>query len=132
MAIFQNKLVILIVGGVALAGMVWYSFLRDRGDGSLLQTDDLTVATEADSDIVTTLLELRAVSLSGTIFTDPAFLLLQDFGSEIIPEPVGRPNPFAPLPGAAAANAAAAAAAAGAGAGAPSGNGGSTGGTPRQ
>lgn len=108
MAILQNKLVILLVGGVALAGMVWYSFLRDRGDGSLLQTDDLTQATEADSDIVSTLLELRAVSLSGTIFTDPAFLLLQDFGSEIIPEPVGRPNPFAPLQGAAAAGAGAA------------------------
>lgn len=107
MAIFQNKIVILLVGGVALAGMVWYSFLRDRGDGALLQTDDLTQATEADSDIVSTLLELRAVSLSGTIFTDPAFLLLQDFGSEIVPEPVGRPNPFAPLQGAAAASASA-------------------------
>lgn len=124
MAIFQNKIVILLVGGVALAGMVWYSFLRDRGDGSLLQTDDLTVATEQDSDIVNTLLELRAVSLSGTIFTDPAFLMLQDFGSEIIPEPVGRDNPFAPLPGSAAANAAAA--------GASRATGSSTSTTPRQ
>ncbi len=126
MAIFQNKLVILLVGGVLLAGMVWYSFLRDRGDGSLLQTDDLTVATEADSDIVNTLLELRAVSLSGTIFTDPAFTMLQDFGSEIIPEPVGRENPFAPLPGSAAANAAAAS-----GSGAPTGNSTSTRAAPR-
>ncbi len=127
MAIFQNKLVILLVGGVALAGMVWYSFLRDRGDGTLLQTDDLTVATEADSDIVDTLLELRAVSLSGTIFTDPAFLLLQDFGSEIVPEPVGRPNPFAPLQGQGAAAASAAT-----GAGAVRATGGSTTTAPRQ
>lgn len=105
MSLLQNKLVILIVGGVVIAGVVWYSFLRDRGDGSLLQTNDLTQATEADSDIVNTLLELRAVSLSGTIFSDPAFLRLKDFGSQIRPEPVGRANPFAPLSGAAAANA---------------------------
>ena len=112
MAIFQNKLVMLIVGGVLIAGVVWYSFLRDRGDDSLLQTDDLTQATEADGDIVDTLLELRAVSLSGTIFSDPSFLRLKDFGSEIVSEPAGRPNPFAPLSGTnAGANAGAAAAA---------------------
>jgi hypothetical protein len=78
--------------------------LRDRGDGSLIETQDLTQATPADADIVNTLLELRAVSLSGTIFSDPAFLRLKDFGSQIIPEPVGRPNPFAPLTGSAAAS----------------------------
>jgi hypothetical protein len=105
MALLQNKLVILVLGGVVIAGVVWYSFLRDRGDTSLLQTNDLTQATEADADIVNTLLELRSVSLSGTIFSDPAFLRLRDFGRDIVPEPVGRPNPFAPLLGASAAGA---------------------------
>jgi hypothetical protein len=114
MAILQNKVVLLVVGGILIAGVVWYSFLRDRsGEQQLLQSDNLTEATEADSDIVSTLLELRAVSLSGTIFSDPAFLQLQDFGKAIVPEPVGRPNPFAPLPGQAAAAAAAAASATG-------------------
>lgn len=107
MAIFQNKLIMLVLGGIVVAGIVWYSFLRDRGSTSLLQTDDLTEATAVDGDIVSTLLGLRAVSLSGTIFTDPAFMRLQDFGSQIVPEPVGRPNPFAPLTGAAATGAAA-------------------------
>ena len=50
-----------------------------------------------DSDVVTILLQLRAVSLSGTIFSDAAFTSLKDFGSQIVPEPVGRANPFAPL-----------------------------------
>nr|AQQ74993.1 hypothetical protein [uncultured bacterium] len=103
MAILQNKLVMLILGGVALAGVIWYSFMRDRGSTSLIETSDLTQATPADGDIVNTLLELRSVSLSGTIFDDPAFVRLKDFGSQIVPEPVGRPNPFAPLQGAASA-----------------------------
>jgi len=96
MAIFQNKLVILICVGVVLAGVVWYSFMRDKSAESLLQTNDLTATNTIDSDVVTILLQLRAVSLSGTIFTDPAFMSLQDFGSQIVPEPVGRENPFAP------------------------------------
>lgn len=96
MALFKNRLVLLILGGIVLAGMVWYSFMRD-GSAPLLQTTDLTRTNGADSDIVQVLLQLRAVSLAGTIFTDPVFQSLQDYGSEIIPEPVGRSNPFAPL-----------------------------------
>lgn len=92
-------MVLMIAGGVVVAGVVWYSFLRDRTPEALVETADLTQSTEADAGIVNTLLELRAVSLSGNIFSDPAFLRLKDFGSTIVPEPVGRTNPFAPLPG---------------------------------
>jgi hypothetical protein len=95
MALFQNTIVRITIAGMLLAGFVWYSFLREDAQ-PLLNTQDLTQAS-VDSDVVGGLLQLRAVSLSGTIFTDPAFQSLQDFGSEIIPEPVGRPNPFAPL-----------------------------------
>lgn len=96
MSLFKNKLVLLILAGIVLAGITWSSFMRDDS-APLLQTQDLTEATNVDGDVVGVLLQLRAVSLSGTIFTDPAFQALQDFSSEIIPEPVGRTNPFAPL-----------------------------------
>jgi hypothetical protein len=98
MALLKNKFVVIALAGIVLASVVWYSFMRDDST-ELLATEDLTEATSVDSDVVGVLLQLRAVSLSGTIFTDPAFQALQDFGSEIIPEPVGRPNPFAPLGG---------------------------------
>lgn len=98
MALLKNKLILLLLAGIVLAGVVWYSFMRDKTE-VLLETQDLTAASPVDGDVVETLLELRAVSLSGTIFTDPAFMSLQDFGREIVPEPVGRQNPFAPLPG---------------------------------
>lgn len=97
MSLFKNKIVILVLVGVVLAGVVWYSFMRDTGAAPLLKTEDLTQANGVDSDVVAILLQLRAVSLAGTIFTDPVFRSLQDFGSEIVPEPVGRQNPFAPL-----------------------------------
>ncbi len=93
----RNQLLLFVFAGIAIAGVVWYSFLRDRGDTTLIQTTDFTEAGMADRDVVNTLLQLREVSLSGTIFQDPAFVSLQDFGRQIVPEPVGRQNPFAPL-----------------------------------
>ncbi|MEK7479783.1 MAG: hypothetical protein AAB665_00680 [Patescibacteria group bacterium] len=97
------KVPALIVLVVAIAVGVWWGL---GGGGA---SDDELLATESasdessigDKDLVATLLALRSVSLSGTILSDPAFLGLKDFGTEIVPEPVGRPNPFAPLsPGA--------------------------------
>ena len=96
-SLFKNKIVLLVLAGVILAGVVWFSFMRDASQKPLLTTEDLTAANAVDSDVVAILLQLRAVSLSGTIFSDPTFMSLQDFGSQIVPEPVGRPNPFAPL-----------------------------------
>lgn len=54
-------------------------------------------ADSSDQNLVATLLQLRAVTLSGTIFQDPAFTSLLDFSTTIVPEPVGRPDPFAPI-----------------------------------
>jgi len=101
MAILQNKIVILILGSLVAAGAAWYLFLRDTAPVALLTTEDLTSSNAADKDVVETLLALRAITLSGTIFTDPAFVSLKDNGTQIIPEPVGRPNPFLPLEGSA-------------------------------
>lgn len=99
MAILQNKVLILILGSLFAAGAAWYLFLRDTTPASLLTTEDLTITSGADKDVVETLLALRSITLSGTIFTDPAFVSLSDNGTQIVPEPVGRPNPFLPITG---------------------------------
>ncbi len=97
-AIMHNKLTI---GGLAciIAVSAWYllggsSTVSQEG---LVTETFVTPASEAERDLVATLLELRTVTLDGEIFSDPAFQSLRDFGSQIIPEPVGRPNPFKPL-----------------------------------
>lgn len=93
----HNKIVIIVLALLVGTG-AWYGLSGNSGTGSLLVTEDFTTpAGESDKDLVATLLQLRSVSLEGTIFSDPSFQSLQDFGSQIIPEPVGRPNPFAPL-----------------------------------
>lgn len=97
-ALLKNKTVLLAFLGVLVAGVVWYGFMGGSAPAQpLLTTEEVVASAESDSDVVRTLLTLRSVSLSGTIFSDPSFVTLQDFGREIISEPVGRENPFAPL-----------------------------------
>ena len=43
--------------------------------------------------------QVRSMRIDTSLFSDPAFLSLQDYSVAIAPEGVGRPNPFAPLPG---------------------------------
>ena len=91
----QNILLFLVVV-FGVVGGVWYS-LTDRAPEALLPTE--SPEGTSDKELVATLLALRAVKLDGTIFVNPAFVALQDFGTQIAPEPVGRQNPFAPLSG---------------------------------
>lgn len=97
----QHILLFLLIVAV-LAGVIWYGLSSGSSAPPLLTTDEPIIGgtlaqTSAEQEIVGTLLALRAVTLSGTIFSDPAFTTLQDFGTTIVPEAAGRPNPFAPL-----------------------------------
>jgi len=85
--------------GVVLALVAaWWSLSGEtQPNSALVASQSGSGVVPGERGIVDTLLQLRSVSLSGTIFSDPAFARLQDFGTQIIPEPVGRPNPFAPL-----------------------------------
>ena len=89
---------LLIALGIFLALLAaWWGLSGDGSSDPLLTAEDTSGSILSDRGIVDTLLQLRAVSLSGTIFSDPAFASLQDFGTQIVPEPIGRPNPFAPF-----------------------------------
>ncbi len=89
--------IIIVLGSVVAAFLGWYVFLRDTASVPLLTTEDLTIQGTEDKEVIETLLQLRTISLAGTILTDPAFLQLVDTGTQITPEPVGRPNPFLPI-----------------------------------
>lgn len=102
--IIQNKYMVSALAIIVSIG-AWF-VLGGSGDSvqeGLVTETFSSPEAEADRDLVATLLQLRAVKLEGVIFSDPLFHSLRDFGSEIVPEPVGRENPFAPIGGQAAA-----------------------------
>ncbi len=95
-SLLQHKL-ILILAGLVVAGFVWYGLSPAAESADLVSTPIEKNGTQADPGIVATLLTLRAVKLDGTIFSGTTFKELKDFSTEIVSEPVGRTNPFAPL-----------------------------------
>lgn len=106
----QHKGIVLIIT-IFAAGALWYGMSQSSSEpssaivtGGAGETVDATGAivagTAADPEtqkILDILLALRSVKLDGTIFSNTAFMSLKDMTTKIIPEPAGRPDPFAPL-----------------------------------
>lgn len=97
-AFLSRNLIATLAIGAILLGVVWYFFLSSNPpvEEELLEVTEVSQESEAEREIVETLLTLQAITLSATIFSDPVFAVLKDFGTEIAPEPTGRVNPFAP------------------------------------
>jgi hypothetical protein len=96
----SKTLTIVIV--VALVGAAVYFYYQggvSSGSSSLLQTQ--SAGADVGSAELDLLNQIRSLSIDSTFFSDPAFQSLQDYSVTIPTENVGRPNPFAPLPGAA-------------------------------
>ncbi len=94
--LLQHKLTLVVIA-LLVAGGVWYGMSSTPAVPDLTSTPAAAGASSADQGIVPTLLTLRAVKLDGTIFSNPTFTQLRDFSTDIITEPVGRTNPFAPF-----------------------------------
>jgi hypothetical protein len=97
--IIKNKY--LFMGVILIiAGFVWYGMSEKQTSESLLTSDTVdgkSAQSVAERELLDTLLELKSIRLDGQIFTESAFSALRDFTTEIVSEPIGRSNPFAPL-----------------------------------
>ncbi len=95
---YKNVIIALCI---ALAGFVVYNSFFKGGTEAALTAMPVNQNAAVEQDLIALLLELHSITLSEAIFTNPDFVSLQDFSQEIVPQPVGRPNPFSPLSGAA-------------------------------
>ena len=86
-------LFVLIVIG---AFLVYQYFFAPSTEAPLTTTNSLS-ASGPDQDLIALLLELKSIRLDNTLFNDSVFKSMQDFSKELVQEPQGRPNPFAPL-----------------------------------
>jgi hypothetical protein len=93
-SLLHNKFFILIII-IVVAGGAWYGLSSSSGPTPVLTSS--APDTTGDSSIVSTLLALQAITLSGTVLSNPAFTSLKDYTTQIVAEPVGRNDPFAPL-----------------------------------
>lgn len=93
----KYKNIIIIVAVIGLAFVV-YTFLFGGEKGAALSSQDVNPSqTAVEQELIALLLELRSIKLDVSLFDSEEFISLQDFSQELVPEPVGRTNPFAPL-----------------------------------
>ncbi|MBV9349871.1 MAG: hypothetical protein JO026_03900 [Patescibacteria group bacterium] len=109
----RGTLIVIIIVLLAI-GFFSYSHFFGGSSEPLLATESGNGNPAVDQDLINLLLTLKNIRLDNSLFADPAYQSLQDFGKDLVPEPVGRPNPFAPLGNISAASQAGAASSAGA------------------
>lgn len=98
MEFLSKHKIIIILSAIVVAVFVWYGFSDPApANTPVLTTQQVVTGSAAERGLVETLITLRSITLSGSILTDPAFLSLRDFGTQIVQEPMGRRDPFAPL-----------------------------------
>ncbi len=99
MNFIRNNLTAVLLFTACIAGLYVYETYFTGGSSDVL-TSSAATTTPASADILASLSNLQQVTLDPSIFSDPVFVSLVDFGIAIPPQPVGRSDPFAPLTGA--------------------------------
>ena len=93
LALIKKNLIMIVVVVAALAAL--YYFYSSGGQDALLTTEEPD--SPVSQEILATLGNLRTIKLDSSVFQDPLFLSLSDFGVTIPPATAGRRNPFAPV-----------------------------------
>ena len=97
----SKKLVIgiIVVILVVLLGYFYFSGGSTPAQSNLLQQQNTPEAEIIGMRILNLLNQIRSLKIDKTIFQDPSYQTLVDYSVPIPAVGVGRPNPFAPLPG---------------------------------
>jgi hypothetical protein len=83
---------------ILIAAFVIYSvFFAHPAPAPLSKISVATTQDPVDQQLIALLLTLHSITLDSSLFDNPKFTGLRDFGRDLVPEPVGRKNPFAPL-----------------------------------
>jgi len=97
----MNKKTIIIIGVVVLVLIFGYLYMTGtstpKTSGNLIPgSDSFGGVGSAELSLLN---QMKFFRIDATLFKDPAYLSLLDYSVTISPQGVGRPNPFAPIPG---------------------------------
>ena len=97
---YKNILIAVVVFMLLAGGYYYWKRSNPSIDtGSFLTSMGSTPESAfIGQDILSTLEELRHLHIDGSIFDNPAFKSLVDYTIATTSEPLGRSDPFAPLP----------------------------------
>ncbi len=93
----SNTTVVVILTLLIAAGAYWYFFMGSSNQPPL--TASVPAQNAAQTQFQALVSELQPISFKTAIFSDPKFTSLIDLSTPVSPEPTGRLDPFAPVPG---------------------------------
>lgn len=93
----KNSLFIPVLVILAVLIIVGYFFFSRGNSDAVLESQIKTADEVIGKDLLLSLLKLKTIKLDDSLFKDKVFLSLQDWTIELVPQPVGRNNPFLPL-----------------------------------
>ncbi len=99
MDFLKHNMVAIGVGVALIIGI--FVYLQYFSSSSSATLNSSTTNVTLSQNLLATLQNLHTIKLDNSIFSDPSFQSLTDFGVTIPAETVGRRNPFAPLGGSA-------------------------------
>lgn len=89
-----KKHMVLVGGGAIVLALLYYFFTSSSSTATVTADSGPSPVSQ---EILATLGNLRTIKLDNSVFSDPLFLSLSDFGVTIPPAAAGRRNPFAPV-----------------------------------
>lgn len=89
---------IIVVFIVILLTYFYFEGGSSTGTGSLLESSGNGAGSVGSSEL-SLLNQIQSLRIDTELFKDPVYRSLQDYSVDIPSENVGRPNPFAPVPG---------------------------------
>jgi hypothetical protein len=91
----DNKL---YIGLVVVAVLAWWLYMTYFSSGSASNTLlETPTASPLSADVLSTLSSLTVIRLDASLFDDPVFKSLTNYGVDLPQQQAGRHNPFAPL-----------------------------------
>lgn len=96
----SNKTILIALLIIAAFVGYRYMFKKDNPNNSDLVAETgqgQNGQSAVGKDLMITISKLKSLTLDETFFNDPIFKSLNDFSVPIIPQEVGRSNPFSPI-----------------------------------
>lgn len=94
-SLVKNGLV--LIGLILVGGLGYYLFVIKGDSATLVGGERINDAKLTSDQFLRQLNEIKSYDLSGDVLRDERFRSLVDFTEPIVPQPIGRENPFAPV-----------------------------------
>lgn len=95
-----SKMPYVFIAIIVFIAVMIYFYWSGTNTSESLTLQELSSANQvAGAQVLSLLNEISSLNIDGSFFNSPSYKTLRDYSVEIPPLPVGRPNPFATVPG---------------------------------